>query len=177
MPGWQAAVPRPPAWRRDALASRALKTGTTPSAVHRRNVWDVAEAACFWAYLAVLTTATHVPNVDPAYLAPVRRLGPLQPDKTLHLIAYGLLGALAGVAFARRMTPAARIRLFVVLACWGFFDEFTQPLFARSADVVDWCFDVTGLAIGLSCALAWHHWRETAGRGHGGDVGTPESSS
>ena len=121
-------------------------------------------AACFWSYLALLTVATHVPHVDSSYFATVDRVSPLQADKTLHLVAYGILGVLAGAAFAKGLTGAALIRLFVALACWGFVDESTQPLFGRSADVWDWCYDVTGLAVGLACAVAVHRRRRSAGR-------------
>lgn len=138
-----------PAGRQPASAVSAAGAG--------RRGW--LTAACFWSYLVLLTVATHVPHVNPAYFATVGKVSPLQADKTLHLAAYGMLGVLAGVAFAKGLTGAAVIRLFVALACWGFIDESTQPLFGRSADVWDWCFDVTGLAIGLACVVAVHRRR------------------
>lgn len=142
-----------PAGRQPASAAAAPEGG----------LWGWFTAACFWSYLALLTVATHVPHVDPSYLATVGKVSPMQADKTLHLIAYAILGAMAGAAFARGLTGAAVIRLFVALACWAFVDESTQLLFGRSAEVWDWCFDVVGLAIGLACAVAVHR-RRPAGR-------------
>lgn len=133
----------------------------------RGRLTGTIAAACFWAYLVALTVATHVPRIDPAYFATVGRWSPLHPDKTMHLIAYGILGGLAGAAFARGLTAAAIIRLFVALACWGFIDEFTQPFFGRVAELLDWGHDIVGLVIGLSCAVALHRWRDSAGQAQG----------
>lgn len=133
--------------------------------------------ACFWAYLAALTVATHVPRVDPEYLATVRRFSPLQPDKTLHLVAYAILGGLAGAAFGGGGTAAATVRLFVALACWAFLDEITQPLFGRDAELGDWLHDLAGLAVGLTCALLVRR-RRGDGRPEAGQVPpSPRQSS
>lgn len=131
-----------------------------------------AATACFWAYLVALTVATHVPRVDPAYLETVGRVSPLEPDKTLHLVAYGILGLLAGAAFALGRPVDGVIRLFVGLACWAFLDEFTQPLFGRNADLLDWCHDLAGLAVGLAVALAAGRWCTTLRRTAGAPTAT-----
>ena len=128
--------------------------------------------ACFWAHLVVLTVATHVPRVDPAYLETVGRVSPLEPDKTLHLVAYGLLGLFAGIAFASGRRLDGVIRLFVALACWAFLDEFTQPLFGRGAELMDWCHDLAGLAVGLVVALAADRWCTTLVQAAGAPVPT-----
>ena len=131
-----------------------------------------AANACFWAYLVALTVATHVPRVDPAYLETVGRVSPLEPDKTLHLVAYGILGLLAGSAFALGRPVDGVIRLFVGLACWAFLDEFTQPLFCRNADLLDWCHDLAGLFVGLAVALAAGRWCTTLRRTAGAPTAT-----
>jgi VanZ family protein len=143
----------------DAVAPHRAADGAARPRVGR--VVRRVATACFWAHLAVLTVATHVPRVDPSYLETVGKVSPLEPDKTLHLVAYGLLGLLAGIAF----TPGRRldgvIRLFVALACWAFLDEFTQPLFGRGAELMDWCHDLAGLAVGLAAGLAADRWCTT----------------
>jgi VanZ family protein len=156
-----------------------MRDGTTPlgsthgaAGSRARRVVHGAATACFWAYLAALTVATHVPRVDPAYLETVGRVSPLEPDKTLHLVAYGALGLLAGIAFAVGRTGDGVIRLFVALACWAFLDEFTQPLFGRGAEFLDWCYDLAGLAVGLAVAVAAYRVSATLRRGADGPATT-----
>jgi VanZ family protein len=38
---------------------------------------------------------------------------------------------------------------WLVLACYGAFDELTQLLVNRNADVMDWLADIAGSALGL----------------------------
>lgn len=159
-----------------------MHDGTTPlgpthdaAGSRCRHVVRAAATASFWAYLAVLTVATHVPRVDPAYLETVGRVSPLEPDKTLHLVAYGVLGLLAGIAFAAGRTSDGVIRLFVALACWAFLDEFTQPLFGRGAEFLDWCHDLAGLAVGLAVAVAADRLRATLRRAADGPATTRPS--
>jgi len=103
-------------------------------------------AAITAAYTLVLVVATHYPK-------PERLLGPNPPsDKTLHLLAYGLLGllvaatlVLAGLASRRNLLVA-----IVVVAIFAVVDEITQPLFGRQAEIRDWFFDVIGLTAGVA---------------------------
>lgn len=167
---------------RDTLEPAAGERGPSapqaaPPALDRRGgVAGFLGPACFWIYLTALTVATHVPRVSPSSLEMVEKVSPLQPDKTMHLVAYGVLGALAGAAFATRMSPAAIVRLFVALACWGFVDELTQPLFGRGADIWDWCYDVLGLAIGLSSAVALGRWWAAGRRAAGSSAAMARSA-
>ena len=96
------------------------------------------------AYAAFLVFATHYPK--PEKLVG----GPLPSDKLMHFVAYGLLGSLVAatlVAYGRR-DVGTLVRLFGVLAIAAIFDELTQPLFGRNAEVVDWVYDCIGLAVG-----------------------------
>lgn len=145
-----------------AATAGAVRTADKPRD-GSRDPWSVAAVVSFWAYAVLLTVATHVPDVNPAYLAPLGKVSLLQPDKTLHLVAYGVLGALAGLAFARGRPVAVFIRLVLVLACWAVIDELTQPFFRRTADVWDWGHDVAGLVIGLSCVALLCRRRGAAG--------------
>ena len=86
--------------------------------------------------------------------------GLLDPDKLLHMAAYGVLGLLAALAYGGRWqtTSSAAIALFVLLAAWGIVDELTQPLFGRLADASDWVCDLIGGGIGLAAGLAASRW-------------------
>ena len=121
--------------------------GALPRAVQRGL--DLLAAA----YTCILLYATHHPR-------PAELVGPDAPgDKSLHLIAYTLLGGLVAAAFASRggWGWRAAAALFVPLALFAAADELTQPLFGRFADGVDWAFDELGLVagIGLVTVAAW----------------------
>jgi len=97
------------------------------------------------AYTVVLVGATHYPK-------PEDLLGPDPPsDKTLHFIAYGLLGLLAAATLAAvgRWSLRAVAGLFIALAVFAALDEATQPAFGRAADVWDWAYDLIGLSAGI----------------------------
>jgi len=110
------------------------------------------------AYVVVLVFATHYPK-------PQELLGPNAPsDKTLHVMAYGVLALLVGLTLvaARRWTGAAIASAAGGMAIFGALDEITQPLpwFRRAADPLDWLFDLGGIALGLAAiALAVAVWR------------------
>ena len=121
--------------------------GALPRAVQRGL--DLLAAA----YTCILLYATHHPR-------PAELVGPDAPgDKSLHLIAYTLLGGVVAAAFASRggWGWRAAAALFVPLALFAAADELTQPLFGRFADGVDWAFDELGLVagIGLVTVAAW----------------------
>jgi VanZ family protein len=99
-------------------------------------------------YVAALLFATHYPK-------PQEFLGPNPPsDKTLHLVAYGLLGLFAGMTLllSGRWSRRTVILAALGLAVFAALDEATQPLpwFHRTADPLDWVFDCLGISIGLS---------------------------
>ena len=127
-----------------------------PLAHHLRTVFTV----CFWAYGLFLLIATHAPARDVQFLVQAADYGLLDPDKLLHMAAYGVLGLLAALAYGGRWqtTLSAAIALFVLLAVWGFVDELTQPLFGRLADANDFVCDLIGGAIGLAAGFAASHW-------------------
>jgi len=123
-----------------------------PLSRHLRTVFTV----CFWSYGLLLMIATHAPADDVQFIVQAADYGLLDPDKLLHLAAYGMLGLLAALAYGgqwRTMSTGA-ITLFALLAVWGTVDELTQPLFGRFADASDWVFDVIGNAIGLTAGFA-----------------------
>ena len=98
------------------------------------------------AYTVVLVFATHYPK-------PEDLLGPNPPsDKTLHFLAYGLLGLLvaATLAAAGRWSPARITLMGLGLLAFAAVDEATQPMFGRSADTWDLVYDAAGLAIGIA---------------------------
>jgi VanZ family protein len=98
------------------------------------------------AYTLVLVLATHYPK-------PEDLLGPDPPsDKTLHFIAYGVLGilAMATLAASGRRSLGAAAMLLITLAILAAVDEATQPLFGRTAELWDWVYDLMGLGTGVA---------------------------
>jgi VanZ family protein len=102
-------------------------------------------AALTLAYALTLVFATHYPE-------PEELLGRNPPsDKTLHFLAYGMLGLLAAAVLAAsaRWSPRSVALLAAGLAAFAAADEATQPWFGRSAEPLDWAFDLLGLTIGI----------------------------
>jgi len=102
------------------------------------------------AYTGLLVFATHHPR-------PEDLLGPNPPsDKTLHFLAYGALGLLAAALLAAsgRWSPRSVAVLGVGLAAFAAIDEATQPWFGRSAEPLDWVYDLIGLAAGIGVIAA-----------------------
>lgn len=113
-------------------------------------------------YAGLLLCATHAPQLSP----PKVTFGTIPSDKTLHLAAYGLLGALA--ALAARATGRHGVRV-IILICAGlaFFalaDEATQPLCGRAAEVFDWVADIIGAGTAVALVLAIGLLRQRATR-------------
>lgn len=96
------------------------------------------------AYAAALLFATHYPKPESL----LGRSPP--PDKLMHFVAYGLLGALVATVLVAygRCDARSLVRTVVALAIAAIFDELTQPLFGRNAEVIDWVYDCIGLAVG-----------------------------
>ncbi|MEI8018288.1 MAG: VanZ family protein [Schlesneria sp.] len=77
---------------------------------------------------------------------------PGNSDKFVHFWAYA---GLAILFMSLRVTQGAYtwssvLIAWIILAFYGAFDELTQLLVARDADIFDWIFDVTGAAAGLT---------------------------
>ena len=107
--------------------------------------WPAVFALGAVVYTGILLFATHHPR-------PGELVGtPLPSDKTLHFIAYGLLGGAVGAAVAARGGWGLRAAAAwcAGLAAFAAIDEATQPLFGRYADVRDWVFDDIGLLVGV----------------------------
>jgi VanZ family protein len=97
----------------------------------------------YWGFLLTMTHLPHPPRM--------RDYG----DKTLHLAAYGVLAFLLSMNFQiRKMAPERIIaRVVVMVIIGGAIDEWTQPLFGRTCELMDWCADVAA-AGGVSTAVA-----------------------
>jgi VanZ family protein len=93
------------------------------------------------AYWITLFVFTHLP--------PDRLPHANVSDKLEHFLAYGLLSGMVGltlwVAFPTRKW-VTRLPLLVIVgaAAYGAFDELTQPLTRRTADIHDWFADCAG---------------------------------
>ena len=114
---------------------------------HRRRLTYLLAIAlvCYW---LIAFAGTHIPI--PAGVIP-RGGG----DKVLHLVGYAILGALLMGLRASRGPFGWRsvIVRWAVLAMYGAFDEVTQRLVGRHADVADWCADLIGAAFGLGLVV------------------------
>ncbi len=94
-------------------------------------------------YWVTAFTLTHIPRVPP--------VGARGGDKTAHVIAYALLGALVYLSLwsgGRVRGFAALVTLGVALA-YGALDELTQPLVGRSCELGDWVADAAGAALAV----------------------------
>lgn len=94
-------------------------------------------------YTLVAFLGTHLPMP--------RGVIPRGGDKVLHFLGYFVFGVLlmglrATLGEFRWPSVVGRAGF---LACYGAFDEITQKLVGRSADVADWCADVLGACCGL----------------------------
>ena len=110
---------------------------------HRRRLTYLLAIAlvCYW---LIAFAGTHIPI--PAGVIP-RGGG----DKVLHFGGYTILASLLMGLRASR-GPFGWRSVFVrwaVLALYGAFDEVTQRLVGRHADVADWCADLLGSLCGL----------------------------
>jgi len=105
-------------------------------------------AAVTVGYACALVWATHHPQ-------PRDLLGPdPPPDKLLHVGAYAVLAALVAATLAAwgRLSSRGVRTAAATLAAFAVVDEVTQPLpwFGRSADPIDWVFDVAGIVVGVA---------------------------
>lgn len=126
------------------------------------------------AYAVFLVFMTHYPQ--PGEILDILLGGRAAPsDKSLHFMAYGVLGLLAAAtAWAYgRLTPRSALRLTAALAAAAVIDEATQPLFERYAEPLDWACDAIGIGVGVLAvvlvrlAAASAAWRPAANSGDG----------
>jgi VanZ family protein len=113
----------------------------------RQSVLLWSTLAGYWVALFI---ATHWP-------AEFVRLPASLSDKVPHFVAYALLGILAAAAWqgsSRRFGWRRCLIVWVVLALYGFVDEWTQIPLGRQASVADWLFDVAGAGVGLFVFVA-----------------------
>ncbi len=94
-------------------------------------------------YAAVLLTLTHLPKPPGVFEG--------QNDKTLHFMAYFVLGGLLYVTAALSAPKLNYLTLGILTLgiIFAAIDESTQPLFGRHSDLLDFRSDV----IGLVCAI------------------------
>jgi VanZ family protein len=94
-------------------------------------------------YWAALFYATHMPMPKGAL--------PGNSDKFIHFIAYAGLGLLLMTLQVTYGTSSLSrlITCWLIVAGFGIFDEVTQLLVSRNADIHDWLYDITGAATGL----------------------------
>ena len=106
--------------------------------------------SCFhprWLLLTLLIAVcvlglTHIPGQDmPQFL----QVGDL--DKVEHVAAYGLIAGSFLLSLRKPVRPALLLIGLAALAVIGALDETTQPLVNRTADIVDYASDLTGIAI------------------------------
>ena len=124
----------------------------TPAAADASRVLPRLLSLATAGYVCVLVYATHHPR-------PQELLGEgsgVPSDKSLHFIAYFVLGLLASATLAAwgRWTLRDVVALAVGLVLFGAADEATQPLFGRFADVFDWFADCRGILAGLLAVAA-----------------------
>ena len=112
-------------------------------------------------YWLLLFIGTHIPTKS------MPKIDDL--DKLIHASAYAGLAFLLVWAIPPRLYRGARRYLLaaILAVVYGVFDEVSQMLVGRTADVMDWLYDCLGVCIGLFLFFvvrqAWCHWHV----GHG----------
>lgn len=86
-------------------------------------------------------------------------------DKAAHLVAYAVLGVLAGLSLASKPSRVrAGIAVAVGLAVYGVAVEGVQQLTGRELDVADMIANAAGAATGVAVALLARRALEVGGR-------------
>ena len=102
--------------------------------------------AVYWTCAFVVT---HVPPLLPKDDDRGPEL-PIGPDKVVHFGGFLTLAFLLAQALRPRLSAAATVACVLgICACYGVFDEITQPPFGRTADAWDWVADMVGACVGL----------------------------
>lgn len=93
-----------------------------------------------------LLTLTHIPNDALPKMLQRNLL-----DKLEHAAAYGLIAILFLCSLRRPVRPLLLLIVLAALAVVGALDEITQSLVNRYASLVDYAFDLIGIA--GACAI------------------------
>ena len=121
----------------------------TNRAADQTRKWLTVLLFLYWTAMFV---GTHIPKVP-------KELDLPGGDKSQHFTAYGGLAFLLSLFFVLRRAgevatwKKSALRVFGIAAIYGAFDEITQIPVGRHADVLDWCADIAGAAIGIG--LFW----------------------
>ena len=104
-------------------------------------------------YWIALFTATHLPKIPKPLELNVS-------DKWEHYVAYAILGLLLAAwrSVCGAIAWGSALRLWVMAIAYGAFDEVTQPIFGRNADLLDWRADIVGSATGIVLFVAAWWW-------------------
>ncbi len=133
--------------------TNALPREILPS-TRRMPIATLIVSAMLVIYWVALFYGTHV-KIPPGML-------PRNSDKIVHFSAYAGLGVLLMTLRATRgpFPWFSVIARWFVLAGYGVFDELTQLLVARDAEVYDWIADSVGAALGLGLVtfVCWLFW-------------------
>lgn len=116
--------------------------------------WRTAANWVLALYATALWLSTHLPFSHEVVL-------PGANDKTLHFLAYGGFGVLAGLRLAVWGQTRGSLWVFwtVGLCAAAALDELTQNWVGRSGNWGDWAADVVGLLLGMSLSrLGWWGW-------------------
>ena len=118
-----------------------------------RTLLGVTLLVVFVLYSVSLIVATHLPRV-PTFVRP-------GADKWLHFGAYGCQATLAmgTLYFTNRLGLKNVVYLTIILVIFGVFDELTQPIFSRQAELLDWVADCAGVFFGVCSAYLVIHIR------------------
>jgi len=123
----------------------------------KRPVWDEWYRRVLPAYWVFLFCVTHFPKLQ-------LELGIRASDKIAHLGAFGLLAFLLwrfAESFGRPLGGRFVWLAALGMGVYGALDEWSQPFFNRSADVVDWTLDFLGAVVVLGL-LEWRRRRAHA---------------
>lgn len=94
----------------------------------------------YWLFMFILThlPATHIPDVHV-----------MGKDRTLHYLAYLVLGLIFWLCYYRNVRPSFRQKrtwlMIFTLVAYGVFDELTQKYVGRTTDIMDLLFDTLGI--------------------------------
>lgn len=147
------AAPLPPA----AMPSPSIAEATDPAAAPPRRCWR--RTAVYWLaalalYWLAIFIGTHLPTQRVSGVA-------LANDKLVHATAYAVLTTLLCIAWRRvggSLGLSGRLLIATVVLAYGALDEFSQPYFGRSCDLLDWIADGAGVTLAL-VVDAWRHRR------------------
>jgi len=110
--------------------------------------WRRGTTAALALYLLLMFSGTHAPKIP-------RALEPRFSDKWQHGLGYLGLGVLVGLWWGarRQISWKTSLLLWGAILAYGAFDEITQPLVGRDADILDWRSDAIGSAVGLALVI------------------------